>query len=162
MLRKPVLWVALALAGATPSGAGQGAVALSLPKESLSLWRIGSTAVYGLDLNASFHRSARESSSSHRRHVAFGLTRQSPPPSGKVELFRFSRIGGLHAAGSAEQTLWAVDATTGFGVCWKPFEKVGLWLRNGVTAYYRRVESGRTEMRIAIDPTPQAMAFFVF
>lgn len=131
------------------------AVGMRLPLEDLSVWRLHGRTAWGLELSASASRLDNdvpiESSTGvligklERRFysAAVAVTRISLRETDHdVKPFSFLRWGisaGLNDdGGNIGRRSMSLSATAGIGVGWKPFDRVGVWVRKGLTVAYRR------------------------
>ncbi len=184
----------LALWVGTAYGEGR-ALGLDLPKEALSLWKIGENSAWGLEANAWWSRNEEESVERYRRGGEDGervsylredrrhaqtaslslIYQRSGGSLHNVRPLIFSGIGGGFSSfdppekGGMDRQAW-LKGLVGLGAEWKPFERVGLWVRRELSFRYEASTSedpfdGRdldhSYRRVGLG-RPEVSAFFVF
>ena len=178
------MWAVLVLALAGTASADT-AVGLRLPLEELSVWRIDEGRAWGLEVSGSAGWTdedtpvgpAKDANRAYSAAVA-GTRMRLRETGHAVRPLVFLRLGMAttyndRGLGTDRRSV-RLDATAGLGVGWQPFERVGIWLRQGFTAGYMRITtSGKTDQGNAIEavirtfnldlrPAPQAIAYFTF
>ncbi len=126
--------------GAQPPKAALG---LALPKEGLSLWRLGPTSDVGLEVNGRVKEpncttnpfkpvaTASLGTSSSTLRVSASVIGQIHLKQRRVGPLAFWRVrGNVSMGGRGNTTPW-VDLMGGIGVAWMPWDNAGLWVRQG-------------------------------
>ena len=152
-MRLHTMWAALAfLAGAASADTALG---LRLPLEDLSVWRLDDQTAWGLELSASASRIDNDVEFESSKGVLIGklerrfysasvaATRMSLRETGhNVKPFSFLRwatvVGFNDDGGNIGRRSMSLSATAGIGVGWQPFERIGVWVRKGISVSYNR------------------------
>ena len=144
MTQKAVLWAALALAGAAPSSGEDYAVAVKLPRQAMSFWKIGEPVAWGVELSGRYQHSDFLPPSERTKTGWWArgdLSRMRPwRTEGTVSPFWMSGLGGWISANSilitskgTRRTEWQTTkgllCTAGAGVAWRPLDQAALWFR---------------------------------
>ncbi len=141
--------VLILLAAAVPASAQSYALALELPKEGVSFWRLHDKTAWGLELDCDLRwikdstNPYQGSSNLEERSLGLGLVFQrSQPFRSDLAPFWFARLDGFHDAADLPPeereptvprfTEWDMGMALGVGVSWQPFERVAVWVRQGL------------------------------
>ena len=141
--------VLILLAAAVPASAQSYALALDLPKEGVSFWRLHEKTAWGLELEYE-QRWIQDDTDPVRLWSQFderclGLAvvlQRSQPFRSDLAPFWFARLDGFHdmadpppddrARRGSSLTEWETGIALGVGIAWKPFERVAVWVRQGL------------------------------
>lgn len=160
------------------------AIGLELPWRQLSLWSLGPQSAWGLELGGSVTRSGGTypavdeedrflravDSESRSWRVDIALTWKRFRETGHdVRPFFFVRGHERVLSTTRDhrtQRSWITSACAGLGVEWQPFERVGLWARQGLEISYR----GQSDPDRNLDNwilqfargAPRVLAYFTF
>ena len=180
-----ILWAGAAL-GSEPWP--RYALGLSLPgMGQVSGWRVQEGSAWGADIRSQWAETRwdaagdeprlMEEVESRRRLLSLGVhhLRFRPSPH-DVRSFMSFGIDGYFLSSTHEDDIktryrdtWTMTASTGVGVSWQPFERVGMWIRQGALAISYHISRrpsdpnlARLELQVGVGVgSPSVIAFFL-
>ena len=197
-MRRALLLLAAALWAGAAFGEGT-ALGLQLPITALSMWKVGESSAMGLEISGRLEKSRGDhredtvdsdgnmlsseivESENNHYNLNLGLTYKRFRDTGhKIRPFAFWRTSGIvthqrrdydgiRESKPTKNRSITLALSTGLGVAWQPFDRVGLWVRQALIVFRRsgsrtdrngyEFEQSSSGLRLS---GPLAIAYFQF